>query len=388
MLFSPSCIIRTRSFTTYGCRIELCGCVQWCVKRSNSLTRRRSLVVAFCGVVQSGTVSEKNRLFVCVWCTNQTVSLVRPSAWSRRRHQGGSAGFVLFCRAHTLTRTHSHLHIRIIAVLLCFAAQNMKTYYSLAAGEHVWPFSIQLPAELPPTVHHPTGNARIVYEVRASMSNPGDRDGKAFVPFTLVSMPVNRVPRAVEAQSEKAFGLQRKEPMLISAKLQRDVYAAGELVRLKLFVDNASRRTVARVRIDLVRRWRYDKEREVTVVSSQVVAPAGVFPLAPRAIFQSVVGVQLPRDLAQVSCRAGINCCTVLCGTLTLFAERCWSRVGVHLRADADVRDGRHCDGQSDNRRAICDCGRTGVGAEQRRQREQPQSERAWRGGGCAPAAV
>ena len=93
--------------------------------------------------------------------------------------------------------------------------QDPKMYFKMAPGEHVWPFRIELPNELPPSVSHPSGACRIVYEVRAAMSNPGDRDGKAFAQFTLISLPRNREPRIVEQVGEKAYGLHRKEVEII-----------------------------------------------------------------------------------------------------------------------------------------------------------------------------
>jgi hypothetical protein len=118
------------------------------------------------------------------------------------------------------------------------------SYFRLAAGEHTWPFQIQLPAELPPSVEHPSGNARIVYEVRAHMTTPGDRDGKAFVIFNVVSVPRHRTPKAVERSIDKPFGLQRNEPLHVRAVLQHDLYVPGELLKLRFFVDNASRKTI------------------------------------------------------------------------------------------------------------------------------------------------
>jgi hypothetical protein len=39
-------------------------------------------------------------------------------------------------------------------------------YFTLEAGEHVWRFSFTLPDDCPPSITHPSGDARIVYEVR------------------------------------------------------------------------------------------------------------------------------------------------------------------------------------------------------------------------------
>jgi hypothetical protein len=118
-----------------------------------------------------------------------------------------------------------------------------------------------LPAELPPSVEHPSGNARIVYEVRAHMTTPGDRDGKAFVIFNVVSVPRHRTPKAVERSIDKPFGLQRNEPLHVRAVLQHDLYVPGELLKLRFFVDNASRKTITGFRFDIVCEWRYGKEK-------------------------------------------------------------------------------------------------------------------------------
>ena len=118
---------RTRQFTTHGCVLELCGVEQ---------TRTRVGTTAAFNVVSKQFLSCKLTL-------------------------GRAPGAAL------------------------------ASYWKLAAGEHVWPFQIQLPAELPPSVAHPSGCARIVYEVRAHMVVPGDRDGRAFVLFNVISLPMD-----------------------------------------------------------------------------------------------------------------------------------------------------------------------------------------------------
>jgi hypothetical protein len=168
------------------------------------------------------------------------------------------------------------------------------SYFRLAAGEHNWPFQIQLPADLPPSVTHPSGNARIVYEVRAQMTTPGDRDGKAFVIFNVVSVPRHRAPKAVERTIDKPFGLQRNEPLHVRAVLQHDLYVPGDLLKLRFFVDNASRKTINGFRFDIVCEWRYGKEKTTDVISSAEFAPTELFPLLPRAMFETVAGCALP----------------------------------------------------------------------------------------------
>jgi hypothetical protein len=172
----------------------------------------------------------------------------------------------------------------------------LSSYWKLNAGEHRWPFQIQLPDELPPSVTHPSGAARIVYEVRAHMVVPGDRDGKAFVLFTVISLPRLRVlhPKMVERVVEKSFGLQTNEPLLIRAQLQHDVYCPGELLRIKFFVDNASRKTLNGFRFEIVCTWRYAKQTSADVLVAADFAPTDVFPLPPRAIVQTVAGCRLP----------------------------------------------------------------------------------------------
>jgi hypothetical protein len=183
------------------------------------------------------------------------------------------------------------------------------SYFRLAAGEHSWPFQIQLPAELPPSVEHPSGNARIVYEVRAHMTTPGDRDGKAFVIFNVVSVPRHRTPKAVERSIDKPFGLQRNEPLHVRAVLQHDLYVPGELLKLRFFVDNASRKTITGFRFDIVCEWRYGKEKTAEVISSSEFAPTELFPLMPRAMFETVAGCALPAGpLAQSIAGQTLSC--------------------------------------------------------------------------------
>lgn len=172
----------------------------------------------------------------------------------------------------------------------------LSSYWKLSAGEHRWPFHIQLPDELPPSVTHPSGAARIVYEVRAHMVVPGDRDGRAFVLFNVISLPRLRAlhPKMVERVVEKSFGLQSNEPLLIRAQLQHDVYCPGELLKIKFFVDNASRKTLNGFRFEIVCTWRYAKQTQSDVLAAADFAPDDVFPLPPRAIVQTVAGCRLP----------------------------------------------------------------------------------------------
>jgi hypothetical protein len=223
---------RTRRFTTYGCQLELCGVEQ---------TRSR--------VGSTAAFSVESKQF-------------------------------LSCKV-TLGRV---------------AGPSLASYWFLEAGQHVWPFQIQLPADMPPSVAHPSGCARIVYEVRAHMVVPGDRDGKSFVQFNVISVPRLRVlqPKMVERVAEKSFGLQSNEPLLIRVQLQKDVYAPGDLLKLKFFVDNASRKTLNGFRFEIVCTWRLGKQSITETVAAAEFAPSDSFPLQPRAIVQTVAGCRLP----------------------------------------------------------------------------------------------
>jgi hypothetical protein len=190
-------------------------------------------------------------------------------------------------------------------------------YFRVQAGQHKWAFSFRLPERLPPSIAHPNGLCSILYEVRAELRNPPGAGGsKRTLQIVEVLSPPPALPSSsrtpVTCEIDKSFAGNANEPINVKCDLPANVLEAGELARLRISVDNASRKTIARLEIHLIRRWRYLDARDEQTLLETVLAPTEHFPLAARALFRATARVQLPRDLPPSVVTKSIACTYLL----------------------------------------------------------------------------
>lgn len=134
---------------------------------------------------------------------------------------------------------------------------------TLSAGEHTYPFSILLPASLPPSYSGKAG--QIEYRVTARVQFAAGRTMRVSSTVPVVFVPrVNR-SRPVALSYPTADGTIRSTELNISLQLPRRVIAMGDCVEGKFTISNPNNIDVPRVTVALeVCEWvRLAVEREI-----------------------------------------------------------------------------------------------------------------------------
>ena len=198
----------------------------------------------------------------------------------------------------------------------------------IPGGEHRWPFSIKLPRKMKLSSASKDGSARIVYELRAILPVPGDRDGRVFqqiliVPYGSLAPPATAgsVPALVKTTStttsttttttgpaqahapadDHAVRTRSQEaPVLVALEAGSSFVSPGAAVSLQLAVSNrATKTSVSHLLVQIQQVWmhaptgRGDGGGQV-LVSMRFGSNTKHFPLAPRAEFVGKIKVPVP----------------------------------------------------------------------------------------------
>ncbi len=119
----------------------------------------------------------------------------------------------------------------------------------LSAGEHVYPFSILLPASLPPT--YAGGAGRIFYVVTAKASFPLRRPARACAEVRVMSQPKQRRTAPVAVTYPNSTGAVHANELSVSLRMPGRSARLGEAIKGTFEVRNPKRAVIREAAIEL-----------------------------------------------------------------------------------------------------------------------------------------
>lgn len=147
--------------------------------------------------------------------------------------------------------------INFVKLPIYFHFSEKNSDVTVPAGRHEYPFTFQLPENLPSSFESPFGHVRYVIEAIVKRSWKFDYTTKIlFTVNALVDLNLQRVymePR--EALKEKSIlCLCCKEgPISMKVQLPRTAYVPGEYIKFSVYSSNSSSRPVSSIVVYFIR---------------------------------------------------------------------------------------------------------------------------------------
>ncbi|XP_050089441.1 arrestin domain-containing protein 2-like [Anopheles aquasalis] len=186
-----------------------------------------------------------------------TLRIVGCSAvqWSQRRGQGR--------RRRTVYYTGKRDHLSSVKVLV--ASQPNGSPAELLAGEHIYEFACDLPANLPTSFEGSYGQCR--YTAQVIMDRPWKFNLTYKVGFTVIQpldlnvfSPSIRVPARMEDARVFCCGFWQTKPLYVQVTAPCTGYVPGQAIPLTIELDNRSSRTIEGVNMKLLQEVNYRSE--------------------------------------------------------------------------------------------------------------------------------
>ncbi|XP_053679456.1 arrestin domain-containing protein 2-like [Anopheles nili] len=175
--------------------------------------------------------------------------------WSQKRGQGR--------RRRTVYFSAKRDHLSSVKVLV--PSQQGGTTTELPAGEHVYEFACDLPANLPTSFEGSYGQCR--YTAQVVMDRPWKFNLTYKVGFTVIKpldlntvSPAIRMPARMEDARVFCCGLWRTKPLFVRVTVPCTGYVPGQAIPLTIDLNNQSSRMIEGVNMKLLQEVTYNVE--------------------------------------------------------------------------------------------------------------------------------
>jgi hypothetical protein len=164
-------------------------------------------------------------------------------------------------QGNTHTQTSYH-HVTIFSSKIVLASmQQGQTELILNTANNTWPFQFKLPSQLPPSCNLPGTYPNIRYLIKFVIERSGCKPNVAVLRYFTVFPRASSINVAPDLISEPVTKTNRKD-VTLKATLNKANYLPGEIISVKLEIENPKLVVIEQLDISIYRNFRVSSDHQ------------------------------------------------------------------------------------------------------------------------------
>jgi sporulation-control protein spo0M len=169
----------------------------------------------------------------------------------------------------TTTRTEQH-DVPFLSTKYVFArptgGEKQLTY---SQGQYSWPFQIQLPDYLPPTIGLPNNYPHVRYYLQVVIDKAWYKSNTRENRYITVSPRVNILQPNYSMAT--VFGNHNRKDMVLKGSLNKQAYLPGEMIQGIMEVDNPKGVLIKQIDVSMIENYQIECEEHTYIVTSCII---------------------------------------------------------------------------------------------------------------------